>query len=342
MRPLLTFSVGSKAFQQNRIFSTEIRDQANAAFILLRQVLQKSDLDLATEDIHRPEDARIVIDFNAQDRQTAPHTSLIRYLITAEPPVVYPRNWSSVTHLQYHKIFTWNDTLIDNRKYFLLRYAHNLGVESDLPDFNHRHFAAMVIGFKGSSNPQELYSSRFDTIRWFLHNHPTEFHLYGAGWPSRFRPPMSSRIERFLSRPINALVGPFYEKNLCYLGPVADKIRTFRNYRFAFCYENTHSAHGYFTEKIFDGFRAGCVPVYLGPPNTTAHIPPDCFIDRRQFPNHNALFSHLKGISANEFQQYQERIRSYLSSPEARQFTPFHFAEVLQSHILSDLGLSPR
>jgi alpha(1,3/1,4) fucosyltransferase len=337
MNAQITFAVGARAFKKNRIFSKEMRDQCNACYIELKESLLESGLALATEDLHPPEMSALVIDVNAHNWKKRSRGGPIRYLITVEPPVICSDNWLPAAHLQYQKVFTWNDTLVDNRKYFLLRYAHNLGVESGLPGFEDRNFAAMIIGFKASSSPQELYSARFETIRWFLRTRPTDFRLYGAGWPNRLRPPASPRVERYLSRPLNFLVSPFFQKNDCYVGPVADKVQTFKNYRFAFCYENTHSVPGYITEKIFDAFRAGCVPVYLGPPNTSDHIPSDCYIDRREFSTHEELYAHLKGISASEFMQYQGRIRSYLGSPMARQFTPSHVAEILRGHILSDL-----
>ena len=334
----LTFLVGNRVFQNNRVFSKEMRDQANAYFIALKELLQKSGLILATEDIHPAETAALVIDMNVQKWTTSARPGPIRYLLITEPPVVCAANWSPAEHLRYDKVFTWNDSLIDNRKYFLLRYAHNLGMETGLPGFADRKLASMIIGFKASSNAQEQYSARFDTIRWFLRHHPEEFHLYGAGWPSRFRPPVHPLAERFLSGPLDLLLSPFYPKNVCYMGRVTDKVQTSKNYRFAFCYENTHSAPGYITEKIFDAFRAGCVPIYLGPPNTLENISPDCFIDRRHFGSHEELYAYLERIPEREFVQYQERIRAYLVSTQARQFTPSHFALVLRNHILADLG----
>ena len=343
MNQPVTLSVGGRFFQHDRIFSSDprqIRDQANAGFVRLRDAALQIGIALATEDIHPPNDSKVVIDLNAQKWKAVTRRVPIRYLITIEPPVVYPNNWFQPEHLKYDKIFTWDDSLIDNKRYFLLRYAHNLGVEPGLPSFEDRKLAATIIGFKSASHLQEQYSERFELIRWFLENHPKEFALYGAGWPRHFRPPGPRRIEQFFSRPLDILLGSFYPVNLCYLGPVADKIKTFSQYRFAFCYENTASAMGYITEKIFDAFRAGCVPVYLGPPNVNEHIPDDCFIDRRQFSSHEQLYVRLKSMEGAEFLAYQERIYEYLKSPQAHQFTPAHFATVLLNHMSADLGLA--
>ena len=40
---------------------------------------------------------------------------------------------------------------------------------------------------------------------------------------------------------------------------------------------------GYISEKIFDCFFAGTVPLYLGAPDIEDYIPADTFIDLRQF-----------------------------------------------------------
>ena len=44
---------------------------------------------------------------------------------------------------------------------------------------------------------------------------------------------------------------------------VGNKIEWLRNYRFHICFENS-SYKGYLTEKLFDAFVAGCIPIYWG------------------------------------------------------------------------------
>jgi hypothetical protein len=39
----------------------------------------------------------------------------------------------------------------------------------------------------------------------------------------------------------------------------------------------------YFTEKLWDGFKAGCVPIYMGPPNTKDFIPQNSILDLNAF-----------------------------------------------------------
>lgn len=53
---------------------------------------------------------------------------------------------------------------------------------------------------------------------------------------------------------------------------VEDKLGTLRHFRFALCFENCVFP-GYVTEKVFDCFLSGCVPIYLGAPDITDFIP---------------------------------------------------------------------
>lgn len=61
-------------------------------------------------------------------------------------------------------------------------------------------------------------------------------------------------------------------------GPVDDKIEFHSKHKFVICFEN--SCHpGYTTEKIFDAFAAGCIPIYWGDPEITRVFNPDSFIN---------------------------------------------------------------
>lgn len=55
-----------------------------------------------------------------------------------------------------------------------------------------------------------------------------------------------------------------------YLGSPSDKIELMSGYRVAVVIENSAT---YLSEKIFDAFFAGCIPVYVGPPLASYEIP---------------------------------------------------------------------
>src|SRR5207244_2755686 len=94
-----------------------------------------------------------------------------------------------------------------------------------------------------------------------------------------------------------------------------------KNYKFCFCYENMGEQEGYITEKIFDSFTAGCVPIYLGATNITSYIPKECFIDRRDFASESDLYDFLKSIDRGTYNGYLKAIRSFLESQPAQSFS---------------------
>lgn len=53
-------------------------------------------------------------------------------------------------------------------------------------------------------------------------------------------------------------------------GNVDDKIEWLKSYKFNLCFENS-SYPGYLTEKLFDAFLAGCVPIYWGDTSLRNH-----------------------------------------------------------------------
>ncbi len=72
----------------------------------------------------------------------------------------------------------------------------------------------------------------------------------------------------------------------------ATKLATISRYRFCLAFENS-IAPDYVTEKLFDGFLAGTVPVYLGAPNVAAFAPDHSYIDAADFKSPADLAAHL-------------------------------------------------
>ena len=66
--------------------------------------------------------------------------------------------------------------------------------------------------------------------------------------------------------------------------------------------------------------------------------PADCFIDGRAFSTTAALDAHLRAIDDAVYRGYQERIRAFLNSDQAKPFSRDYFAEVLAREILADLA----
>ncbi len=67
-------------------------------------------------------------------------------------------------------------------------------------------------------------------------------------------------------------------------------------------------------------------------------MPPGCYIDGRAYGTPAALDAFLRTIDDAAYRGYQERIRAFLLSDQARPFSQDHFADVLAREILADLA----
>ena len=76
-------------------------------------------------------------------------------------------------------------------------------------------------------------------------------------------------------------------------GPMMQK------YVMYFAFENQR-IDDYITEKLWDTFRAGVLPVYFGAPNILEHVPEHSIVHVDDFTSREELAKHLKNILSNE------------------------------------------
>lgn len=155
---------------------------------------------------------------------------------------------------------------------------------------------------------KEIYRERQKVIS-FLAERGTEFDLYGAGWDKGGQTEEDSKKIKKV-----------------YRGKVDDKIRTLRQYKFVFCFENSIFP-GYVTEKIFDVMFAGCVPVYNGAPDIAKFVPKQAFLDVRDFKDYSALLDFIEQMDKSAYDGYIEQIRIFLHSPAFARFSQESFAQ---------------
>lgn len=225
-----------------------------------------------------------------------------------EPEIRLRKMYYPKLHDCFSKVYTWNDDLVDNKKYFKFYYPVLLPMISEVVPFEEKKFCTLVSGFVPNLEkyprkyPQELYSHRVKAIEFFEKMGEDGFEFYGRNWP---RSCYAS-----------------------YRGPCPDKLNVIKKYKFSICYENCRDVKGYISEKIFDCFAAGIVPVYWGASNVTDFIPADCFIDRRKFATLDDLYAFLKTMSKEEYEGYIDRIRNFLASDQAQLFSPQNYEKI--------------
>lgn len=149
---------------------------------------------------------------------------------------------------------------------------------------------------------EDLYQRRLDAICYFAG--VPGFKLFGTGWDKK------QGLYDVQWQAIQKLEPVFVE----------DKMDVLSHFRFALCFENCIFP-GYVTEKIFDCFLAGCIPVYLGAPDISDFVPPSTFIDYRNFGSYSALDKFMREMTESETIKYLEAARGFLASPEFDKFT---------------------
>ena len=96
-----------------------------------------------------------------------------------------------------------------------------------------------------------------------------------------------------------------------YKGATSNKHETLSKYKFSICFENSITT-GYITEKIFDCFYAGTIPIYYGDPNVKESIDPDSYIDFRKFDDYKDLELFVKNISEQEYNKIKNAGKDFI------------------------------
>lgn len=238
---------------------------------------------------------------------------------------VNPLNYRKDIWDRFKYIFTWNDDLVDNKKFFkfYLPVPFTDSTKISIP-FNQKKLLVNITANKYSSYPKELYSARRKTIEYFTKNHPSDFDLFGVKWNR----PATLWQKRL----------PFLTKKYSsYKGVSQNKIETLSKYKFTLAYENMNEANGYITEKIFDALIAKTVPIYWGAENIDKYVDPKAFIDRRIFKNDAELATYLYSIDESKYNEILEAGQRYLRSEQFAKFLPNSFCD----QIISVLDLKP-
>jgi hypothetical protein len=149
--------------------------------------------------------------------------------------------------------------------------------------------------------------------------HLPDFDLYGEGWSHRhpaIRPEQHALVQRV------------------HRGTVPDKHSLLGGYKFALVIENTRFP-GYVSEKLFDCFFAGCIPVYDGAPDIDRLVRTDAFIDARRFRSYAQLERCLRNVTEMEAGELLNAGRAYIRSPAFQPFCAKNFAREIVEAVLS-------
>lgn len=284
------------------------RDDCLQANYELQKTFEKIGYEVKqTETLNNLQDAyRIVsLDIHPDEIQYLnQYTKDKLILFLVEPPTVSSLNYDKKNHEYFSKIYTWLDDLVDNKKYFKYYYPVMNPMIEDTIEFENKKLCTMIACNKISSFENELYSERLRVIQFFENLNISDFDFYGLWW----------NFNTF--------------KN--YKGPITRKNDYLKNYKFSFCFENTKNIKGYVTEKIFDCFRAGCVPIYWGACNIEDYVPKKCFILKEDFEDYEDLYKFIKNMTKEKYLNYINNIKDFLKSEKAKLFSSQNYIKTFK------------
>lgn len=222
-------------------------------------------------------------------------------------------------HEFYSKVFTCDDKLIDDKKYFRIFEPWCdpiLSVYHRHPSFEQRKLCVLIGSYRINHHPLDNYRLRYDSVDFFEKLHSKEFNFYGI-WDI----PHTGYQTYEGVIPLEGEQNYVYSKRL-------NKINTLSYYKFDLCYEKSKDTC--LTERIFDSFAAGCVPVYSGSPFITKYIPQSCFIQRDNFRTEAELYAFLKKMTKKEFEIYRTNIQTFLTNEAASHLTTKYLIEKMR------------
>jgi hypothetical protein len=316
----------------NRMFNN------NIVFGQLKSILKEKGYDLSTSDINNPKDSDLVIYVDIPAKLPKGNDSHKSYLYLSESELIKPDNQNLDFHKNFRKIFTWNDSLVDGKKYFKLNYSYIFPKTINKDLSVKEKLCTSISANKKSNHPFELYSKRLEAIRWFEKNHLEDFDMYGRGWDRyRFSSYGGWKIIRVLDKipHLPQLFAKFTNQTYpSYKGAVEGKKEVMEKYKFSICYENVRDIPGYISEKIFDSFFSGCVPIYWGANNISDHIPKDCFIDKREFDDYESLYEFINNMDNDTYLKYIDNIEKFINSSKSRQYSAQYFIDTIIENII--------
>jgi hypothetical protein len=312
MKKALIHISNYKELNNSKLFSNSVNSGLSAFYKMKKHFLQKKvrlntlgDRDCGNADVI------ILLDIPYSELRfltSLPFVNAKKILYIYEPPTVNPFNYFKPFHSMFDRVYTWNDALVDGKKYFKFKLcAAQFGLNTSRKSFKNKKFLILVNGNKSPFLPfeviphfgEELYSKRLNAIDFFEKKIPNDFELWGKGWN---KPKKHSLTEKIFG----------YKIHPSYQGTVDNKIELLSNFKFCLCFENLTGAKGYLTEKIFDCFKAKCVPIYWGADNITDYIPSNCFIDYRKFMDFDKLLSFIQSMDPSVYEEYVDNIEKLL------------------------------
>lgn len=234
-------------------------------------------------------------------------------LLRTEPLIVLPSNFKKSNTQRFNLIITLGgDPAADSTVFpWPQVWRRKLLARPDFPRCNR---IVLVNANKLSLIRGENYSLRREVAAQI-----ESVQLYGEGWHSSYshralkvlgelRIALSSR-QKIAWGGLNRFFSLFPRSQ----PPVPDKFETMRRFKYALVIENSNE---YMSEKLFDAFFSGCIPVYVGPNPKKYNIPEDLYVYSER--NLSSIKRAMELAHEMDYQEWKTRLVEFLDNPITR------------------------
>lgn len=216
----------------------------------------------------------IAFDPSKKDIRLAKKDKLaLRIAILMEPPVVLPSNANPENFKDFDLVFELGRLPEDVPEgHVAFPWPQEIEISPGFHNSNRKKELAIVCGNKFSFLPGELYSLR----RKLIIGLDKKIDLYGTGWTEKRIATLIKVAKSAVFAIIKGRFSPSAASTLMlqtpknFRGQPKDKLLTLQDYQSSLVIENWKN---YYTEKLFDALKAGCLPIYVGPPLERIGIP---------------------------------------------------------------------
>jgi len=355
----------SRHYYRDELFnpsSRHNRDDCLTPFIHLRNRLRGSGIETHTADflLRGERTSRVNMYFSLgivdnYQRIGRRRDSILSGFFAWEVPINAPTMYRRLRDIagRFRRLFSYSDAVSLSRfvggALALRKFHIPQPFEAPLEPYWRNKDRRFLVLINANKRPrlraQELYSERLRALEYFARDGGID--LYGFGWDHLPFPVGYGRISgrlldsglRIWERMARQWRSRYGETiALTYRGPAESKYATLAQYQFAICFENM-VLPGWVTEKIFDCFYCGTIPIYLGAPDIEQYVPSNCFIDMRRFGSYGDVAAFLRALGQKDIHAYREHARQYLTSEAFRPFRKENFAEHFVRAVQEDAGV---
>ena len=174
----------------------------------------------------------------------------------------------------------------------------------------------------------EMYS-----LRRLVAQRSSEIEVWGMGWEMPFINRAIRVIEELLiplrhGFPVKlSSINGWFKSPLSFKGPAEDKLATLSKYKYSLVIENSLD---YMSEKLFDCFFAGTLPIYVGPNPTEFGIPEFAAIHSK--PSIESVLESINLAREVDLEDWRSSLFAWLSSEGVEQVWsgPYVLRQILE------------